>query len=138
MLKRLFSSPSSDGLDAGEKAGEYFDHGYNCAQSVLQAITARNDSELMEIAKSFGAGIAGAKCLCGAISGGVMALSLKGKGKQSDRLVAAFRQRHRTSCCVGLSKPYKWNSREHVQNCRKLTVSAAEIAESILLGKDPR
>ena len=135
MLKRLFSVPPADGLSAAEKAGEYFDQGFNCAQAVLKANGESPDPQLMEIAKSFGAGIAGAKCLCGAVSGGVMALSLRGAGKVSDKLVAEFKQRHRTSCCAGLSKPYRWKSAEHRQNCRALTVSAADITEQILQGK---
>ena len=138
MLKRLFSSAAVAEATAGERAGRFFDQGDNCAQSVLKATTGRTDPELLEIAKSFGAGIAGAKCLCGAVSGGVMALSLRGKGKQSDRLVAAFKGRHRTTCCAALTKPYRWNGPEHVQNCRALTVSVAEIVEQMLQGVDPR
>ena len=135
MLKRWFAVPPDQSLPVGEKAGRYFDQGYNCAQSVLLAICGPSSPELLEIAKSFGAGIGGAKCLCGAVSGGVMALSLKGKGKQGDRLVAAFRQRHRVTCCSALSKPYQWKSAEHRANCRALTVSAAEITAQILRGE---
>ncbi len=138
MLKKLFPSAVVVQGTAGERAGRHFDRGDNCAQSVLKATTGRTDPELLEIAKSFGAGIAGAKCLCGTVSGGVMALSLRGKGKQSDQLVAAFKSRHRTTCCAALSKPYRWNGPEHVQNCRDLTVSVAEIVEQMLLEVDPR
>ncbi len=135
MLRRLFTVQPADDLSAGEKAGEYFDQGFNCAQAVLKANGENPDAQLLEIAKSFGAGIAGAKCLCGAISGGVMALSLRGAGKVSDKLVAEFKRRHRTTCCAGLSRSYRWKSVEHQRNCRELTVSAAEITEQILRGK---
>ena len=118
--------------DAGSRAGEYFDRGNNCAQSVLLANCEVASEDLLEIAKSFGAGIAGAKCLCGAVSGGVMALSLAGVGKQSKLLVEAFRRQHRITCCSGLSKAFRWRSDEHRQNCRMLTVSAAEITARIL------
>jgi len=135
MLKKLFATSPEESQIAGEKAGSYFDQGYNCAQSVLLAVCGKSSPEMLEIAKSFGAGIGGAKCLCGAVSGGVMALSLKGKGRQSDRLVAVFRQRHRATCCSVLSKPYLWKSHEHRASCRELTVSAAEIVAKILGGE---
>lgn len=135
MLKRLFSTVPAAELCAAEKAGAYFDQGNNCAQAVLRSICEPVDPQLLEIAKSFGAGIAGAQCLCGAVSGGVMALSLQGKGVQSAQLVTAFRSEHRMTCCAGLSKPYRWNSREHRQNCRKLTMAAAEYVERILRGE---
>lgn len=115
-------------------AGQYFDQGYNCAQSVLLANADKVEPPLLEIAKSFGAGIAGAKCLCGAVSGGVMALSLAGAGKRSNLLVEAFRGAHQVTCCSGLSKKFIWKSDEHRQNCRMLTVSAARMTEQILLG----
>ncbi len=134
MLKRLFAVRATNATGLAETAGLLFDQGYNCAQAVLLAACPESKAELLEIAKSFGAGIAGAKCLCGAVSGGVMALSLQGKGKQSAQLVAAFRKRHRMTCCAGLSKPYQWKSDEHRSNCRVLTVSAAEIVEQILKG----
>ncbi len=137
MLKRLFSSPPAADLAVGERAGEWFDRGLNCAQAVLCAHCGELDPQLMAIGKSFGGGIAGAKCLCGAVSGGVMALSIKGKGTQSDKLVAAFRKKHRMTCCSGLSKSYRWKSPEHRANCRMLTVSAAELVEKILCGEDP-
>jgi len=135
MLKRWFAAPPDESRTAGEQAGEYFDQGYNCAQSVLLAACGECRPDLLEIAKSFGAGIGGARCLCGAVSGGVMALSLKGKGRQSDRLVAAFRQRHRSTCCSVLSKPYVWKSGEHRANCRTLTTSVAEIVAEIIQGE---
>ncbi len=136
MLKRIFSVASvvAD-LTVAQQAGEYFDQGHNCAQAVLLAHAGRVDPPLMEIAKSFGAGIAGAKCLCGAVSGGVMALSLAGAGKKSHLLVEAFRQEHRTTCCAGLSKALVWKSKQHRQNCRRLTVSAADITARILSGE---
>ena len=137
MLKRLFAARPAADPEAGERAGQLFDQGYNCAQAVLLANCGEVEPQLLEIAKSFGAGIAGAKCLCGAVSGGVMALSLVGEGKNSDRLVAAFRRHHRVTCCAGLSQPFAWKSREHRQNCRLLTVSAARMVERLKRGEAP-
>ncbi len=135
MLKKLFVVRPQADPEVGERAGQLFDQGYNCAQAVLLANSGNVDPQLLEIAKSFGAGIAGAKCLCGAVSGGVMALSLAGEGKRSDLLVEGFRRQHLVTCCAGLSKAYKWKSKEHRDNCRRLTVSAAGMVAQIKAGE---
>jgi hypothetical protein len=36
------------------------------------------------------------------------------------------------TCCSALSRPYKWKSREHLENCRKLTEDTAEMVEKLL------
>lgn len=117
---------------AGERAGELFASGLNCAQAVLQATTGIDDPGMMGIAEAFGGGVGGSKCLCGAVSGGVMALGLNGKGKKAAKLVEAFKERHRVTCCVALSKAYHWKSREHLVNCRRITEETAEMVEQLL------
>jgi len=116
---------------SAEKAGTLFDGGYNCAQAVLQATTGRNDPELLTMAGAFGGGIGRSGCLCGAVTGGVMALGLLGEGGRNGELVTAFRREFRTTCCRGLSSDYRWMSREHKANCRRLTVRAAELVEEL-------
>ncbi len=118
--------------NCAERAGALFDGGYNCAQAVLQATTGRSDPELLAMAEVFGSGIGESGCLCGAVTGGIMALGLKGKGSGNGKLVAAFRKKFRTTCCRGLSKNYRWMSREHLANCRHLTVTAAGMVEELL------
>lgn len=118
--------------DSGARAGVLFDGGYNCAQAVLQAATGRDDPELLAMAEAFGSGIGESGCLCGAVTGGVMALGLKGRGDRSGALVAAFRKSFRTTCCRGLSKDYQWLSREHLANCRHVTVATAAMVEELL------
>jgi len=118
--------------NCAEKAGALFDGGYNCAQAVLQATTGRSDPELLAMAEAFGGGIGESGCLCGAVTGGVMALGLMGQGNGNGKLVAAFRKEFRTTCCRGLSKDYRWMSREHLANCRHLTVTAAGMVEELL------
>lgn len=119
---------------AAERAGCLFDAGLNCTQSVLQATTGIDDPAMMEMADAFGGGIGDSQCLCGAVTGGVMALGLKGKGKQSAKLVAAFRERNKVTCCKALSAPYRWLSREHLANCRRITVETAELVDRLLKG----
>jgi len=115
-----------------EKAGALFDGGYNCAQAVLQATTGRRDPELLAMAEAFGGGIGESGCLCGAVTGGVMALGLSGRAERSGQLVEAFRDEFRTTCCRGLSKDYRWLSNEHLANCRRITVATAGMVEKLL------
>ena len=118
--------------DCAAKAGALYDGGYNCTQAVLQATTGRSDPELLAMAEAFGGGIGTSGCLCGAVPGGVMALGLKGQGARSGELVAAFREEFRTTCCRGLSKDYRWLSREHKANCRRITVATAGMVAKLL------
>lgn len=118
--------------DCAAKAGALYDGGYNCTQAVLQASTGRSDPELLAMAEAFGGGIGASGCLCGAVTGGVMALGLKGQGARSGELVAAFREEFRTTCCRGLSKDYRWLSREHKANCRRITVATAGMVAKLL------
>jgi C_GCAxxG_C_C family probable redox protein len=135
MLKRLFRHQRAAADHPGERAGQLYDQGMNCAQAVLQATTGSDDPALLAIAKGFGAGVGGSKCLCGAISGGVMALGLKGREKKSGDLVAAFREKNRVTCCIALTRPFKWKSKEHLAHCRRLTVETAESVAKLLDGK---
>lgn len=117
-----------------EHAGGLFASGLNCTQAVLQATAGVDDPAMMEMAEAFGGGIGGSKCLCGAVTGGVMALGLKGKGKRSKKLVQQFKEHYRVTCCSALSRPYKWKSREHLANCRKITEETAAMVEKLLKG----
>lgn len=138
MLRRLFGArrgrAHGEGEDAGTQAGHYFASGMNCAQAVFKACTGRDDPELMNIAGAFGGGIAGSKCLCGAVTGGVIALALKGEGKKGDALVQEFKERYRVTCCSVLSRPYEWKSRDHLANCRRITEETAQMVEKMMKG----
>jgi C_GCAxxG_C_C family probable redox protein len=105
LRRRRAQQAATKADNCAEKAGALFDGGYNCAQAVLQATTGRSDPELLAIAEAFGSGIGESGCLCGAVTGGVMALGLmgQGNGNGNGKLVAAFRKEFRTTCCRGLS-----------------------------------
>jgi C_GCAxxG_C_C family probable redox protein len=130
--KRSAQKAANQETDCSAKAGALFDGGYNCAQAVLQATTGRCDPEFLAMAEAFGAGIGESGCLCGAVSGGVMALGLNGRSGRSGELVAAFRDTFRTTCCRGLSKDYQWLSRNHLANCRHITTTTAAMVEKLL------
>jgi C_GCAxxG_C_C family probable redox protein len=136
MLAKLFelqpgeSPPGEE--SAGEKAGRLFASGLNCTQAVLQATTGLDSPELMKMAEAFGAGVGGSKCLCGAVTGGAMALGLKSKGHLAGLLVEEFREMNGVTCCSVLTRSYAWKSREHLLNCRRLTEETAEKVFSLL------
>jgi C_GCAxxG_C_C family probable redox protein len=115
-----------------QKAGELFAQGLNCCQAVFQATTGCVDGEIMLMAKAFGGGIGERKCLCGAVTGGVMALGISGKGKRSGELVDRFRKEQGATCCAALSRNYKWKSHSHLKNCRRITEEAAAIVAELL------
>ena len=64
-----------------ERAARYFRQDYNCAQSVLLAMSEyygiRRNKLIPRIATAFGGGIGRRGSLCGALTGGVMAIGLK-------------------------------------------------------------
>ena len=74
-----------------EPASEKFLSGYNCAQSVLWAFAPRLnfDAEAaLKIACGLGAGMGRRQEVCGAVTGGILALGLKfGRGSSDDRSV---------------------------------------------------
>ncbi|WP_432823833.1 C-GCAxxG-C-C family protein [Trichloromonas sp.] len=130
LLKKRVELVEGEGV--AEKAGRLFDSGLNCTQAVLQACIGLDDPQLMKMAEAFGGGIGDSRCLCGAVTGGVMALGLKGKGKKAARLMEEFKARNRVTCCKSLSAPYPWLSKEHLANCRRITAETAAMVERLL------
>ncbi|MDH3997407.1 MAG: C-GCAxxG-C-C family protein [Desulfuromonadales bacterium] len=133
--RKPLGDTTKDYPGAAAKASELYARGFNCAEAVLQATTGREDPELIALAKGFGDGIGGSGCLCGAISGGIMALGLEGRPECSQPLVEAFKEHFRTTCCRGLTKDYTRMSREHLEHCRGITAETAAIVERLLREK---
>jgi len=70
-------------MNIEEQAKQYFNNGYNCAESVLLSVCGQMGYDSKEygiciprMATGFGGGIARNGGICGALSGGVMALGL--------------------------------------------------------------
>jgi C_GCAxxG_C_C family probable redox protein len=98
-----------------EVAMETFLAGYNCAQAVLYAYgpdLGLAGETALKVATDLGAGIAGRGQVCGAVTGGILALGLKyGRGEQQDgsateqtypkalELMARFETRHGSGLC---------------------------------------
>lgn len=133
---RLFGSKEEAGTQGSatvaEVAGRHFAAGRNCCESVLLAHLGEVDPQIIAIAKAFGGGVGGSKCICGAVSGAVMVLGCKGRQQDAGRLIERFKAANQATCCKVLSAPYKWKSREHLANCRRLTMEAAAEVEKLL------
>lgn len=98
-----------------DAAVQKFLSGYNCAQSILWAFGPElglDGETALKVATGLGAGMARRGETCGAVTGGILALSLKyGRGDQQDRsateetsrrteeLMSAFEQRHGSCTC---------------------------------------
>jgi len=66
-------------FDPSEIAVSLFKRNFNCAQSVLAAFASQlgmDESSMLKIASPFGGGVARRGQVCGAVSGGLMALGL--------------------------------------------------------------
>lgn len=101
-----------------ETALTKFFSGYNCAQAILYTFgpgLGMDGETALKVATGFGAGIARRGETCGAVTGGIMALSLKfGRGENQDRsatetayrkaqdLMARFEQAHGSCRCLTL------------------------------------
>ncbi len=98
-----------------QTASERFLAGYNCSQAVLYALAPQlglDQDTALRLACGFGAGIGRTQEVCGAVSGGVMAIGLRhGRGDQEDKartedcyrrtqdFLSGFRQRHGSIHC---------------------------------------
>lgn len=141
-----------------ETANAYHEKGYNCCQSVLAAFADQYDiseETALRLAAGFGGG-AGTGELCGAITGGVMALDLIAGGdvtsdpKGGKRRAAArskmlqerFMEQFGALRCKELLKNEKEEPSDAVKalgiadHCGVMIASAVEAVEIILNGED--
>lgn len=143
----------------GEKASSHFLKGYNCAQSVLITMfehwNGRNEL-IPKIATGFGAGIGRCGSVCGALAGGVMALSVRfgtnepssEKRKEVYRLASEFYRRFEKQNGSVLCREligYDLSDPEELEKAHeakvfeeKCTVFVKRTVESLLeLGENP-
>lgn len=148
-------------MDRCATAYQYHKEGYNCAQSVVGAFLDKlnlTKEQAMAMAGGFGGGIGGSHCeLCGAVSGGVMVLSLLNPHSEGGDIEAKkyvyslakeFRQRFAdsfgglTRCGELLAARPAANEKtpaavrlEIKAHCDVMIVTAVEIVEQMLAEK---
>lgn len=99
------------------------------------------DARMVKMASGFPVGMGMAGCLCGALSGGVMALGLS-HGREragakmnkdmfplSAELHDRFLRRNKVACCRKLIKHMKFGSKEHMRQCIRFT---GEVAADVI------
>lgn len=145
-------------MTRGDKAVAKFVEGYNCAQSVFFSfcddLHIDQDSAL-KMACGFGAGMGRKQEVCGAVTGGIIAISARyGRGEHDDKTATeltyakirqfmdAFAQRQGTYICRELlngcdlttengQKYFKENDLFH-KTCKECVRSVVEILEDIM------
>ena len=145
-------------MDHLEKALEYFDNKFNCAQSVLAAFADEHrltEDESLRVACAFGGGIGRQQLTCGAVTGAAMTLGLKfGKGKNDEdekkqqtydvtvALFDEFTKLNGSTSCRSLLENLDMRDEAEYKvivaknlfhtNCRKYVADAVMIAEKII------
>ncbi len=145
-------------MNAAEKAREKFLSGYNCAQSVLFGVLDRvgiDGDTALKASCGFGAGMGRNEEVCGAVTGGIIALGLKhGRGVGETReatektylkvrdLMARFSQMRGSCICRKLLDGVDLQNEEgqarykaadmHTTVCLPCVLSAVEITEELL------
>lgn len=99
------------------------------------------DARMVKMASGFPVGMGMAGCLCGALSGGVMALGLSHGREQagaemdkdmfpiSAELHDRFIRRNKSTCCRKLIKDVEFGSQEHREQCIRFT---GEVAADVI------
>ncbi|MBU0544075.1 MAG: C-GCAxxG-C-C family protein [Proteobacteria bacterium] len=106
------------------------------------------DAQAVAMAAPFCMGLGESGCLCGALSGAVMATGLflgkdspyRNRSDMRDsarQLHDAFKTSNGATCCRVLTKKVKHDKKDHLRQCANLTAEAAEMAARLILQKRP-
>jgi C_GCAxxG_C_C family probable redox protein len=132
-------------------AEELFRGGFFCSEAVVSSIHSNFEldlpKEIIAMASGFPVGIGRSKCLCGAVSGGVMALGIFfGRTVQKDvkveKNLEVAKELHdyfkvangkNVLCCRILTKEFDMASGEHKEQCIHFTgLVAGKVAEIVV------
>lgn len=124
--------------------GEFY-----CSEAIVSSIKDNFEidmpDEMIAMASGFAVGIGKTKCVCGAISGGIMCLGYffgrtKGKDAKIEKmhilageLVNSFKENHKVLCCKVHTNGLIMGSPEHKQQCVSFTGEIAEKAAQIII-----
>ena len=145
-------------LPPEKRSRVYFDSGFYCAESVLLAIAeeAGIESDLLrKIATGFCGGVSHTDGVCGAVSGGILAINLL-TGRSSpdesvarnyrlvNRFVQGFRETFATLQCselIGcdLSDPSgqaRFRRENRIEQCKDIVETTTRLVREILKGTD--
>lgn len=135
-------------------AEDLFRGGFFCSEAVVSSIRSNFEmdvpEEVIAMASGFPIGIGRSKCLCGAVSGGVMAIGLVfgrtvQKDPQVEQTLLLSKELHdwfkeangkNALCCRILTKEFDMGAGEHKEQCIHFTgLVAGKVAEMIIREK---
>lgn len=135
-------------------AEDLFRGGFFCSEAVVSSIRSNFEmdvpEEVIAMASGFPMGIGRSKCLCGAVSGGVMAIGLVfgrtvQKDPQVEQTLLLSKELHdwfkeangkNALCCRILTKEFDMGAGEHKEQCIRFTgLVAGKVAEMIIRKK---
>ena len=132
-----------------ETAEGYFERGeFFCSEAVVKTINdvlgKPFDDSVTKLASGFPIGIGKSGCVCGAISGGVMALGMAysrnhGQAMNEKMLPMSadlhnyIKGEYKSTCCRVITKDFEFASPERKRHCVKITGKvAAYVAEKLI------
>jgi len=131
-----------------EAAKHYTDGNYYCSEAIVATISNHFQAgipiEAIAMASGFPIGIGGAKCICGALPGGVICIGyFFGRTAPKDAKVNKamelskelhnfFASNHVVLCCSILTKDMKLGSDIHKKKCADITGEIAEKTAEII------
>ena len=120
----------------------YADGDYYCSEAIVSTIRDHFQADMplsaIAMASGFPVGIGGSKCVCGAVSGGVICLGFffgrtTPKDERVNKAMAlaaelheSFKGNHKVLCCKILTKKMELGSEEHMRQCISFTGEVAE------------
>lgn len=127
-------------MSAKEKAAQYHVDGYNCAQSILAAMgehTGLDEKTALAISAGFGGGLRRGE-VCGAISGGLMAVGLAcpfndSSDTEAKQKIAKLAARLVNSCRDEFGAVRCAELKASGVSCSALIQKMAEITENMIL-----
>ncbi|MBW9155244.1 C-GCAxxG-C-C family protein [Clostridium tagluense] len=126
------------------RKGDYF-----CSEAIVSSIKSNFEipmpDEMIAMASGFPIGIGKSKCVCGAVSGGVMCLGyffgrttggdskVQNTLKLANELQESFKNNHKVLCCKVLTHGMDMASGEHKAQCISFTGEIAQKAAQIIV-----
>ena len=144
MIKEVSIKKIKSDAEESFRKGDFF-----CSEAIVSSIKNNFEldmpDEMIAMASGFPIGIGKSKCVCGAVSGGVLCIGyFFGRTKGGDpkvnktlelanELQESFRKNHGCLCCHVHTKGFDMGSGEHKTQCVSFTGEVAEKAAEIIV-----
>ncbi len=131
-----------------EDAESYYNSGLYCSEAIVASIRENFgfdiSEDIVKVASGFPVGIGGSKCVCGAVSGGIISLGMVfGRSTPGDEKVNKcmelsaevhdhFKGKNHVLCCRALTAGHQLGSEEHMAQCTRFTGDIAEKTAQII------